>query len=388
MLIYFAPMEGITVYPYRMTHAALYGGIDRYFLPFVETHQTLKMKTKEKKDLAPEHNPGGKSVPQLLGNRPGPALAYLHMLSEMGYSEFNFNLGCPSGTVTAKKKGAGFLDNPDAMDEFFEQVFEGLEREGLCPEEPVSVHEHGAGVTEKDVPGGGNHAVSHPIHISVKTRIGMHSDALIDRLIKVYNRYPFSEIIVHPRLGKDLYKGPVRMDAFDRFYHELKRPVSYNGDITAALDARRIIEIYPGLHAIMIGRGLLKDPALAEKIARELPAAGESAELSNASGHGAEPSTVSCRAAEGNGQPAKGPQSPVSYGEVPPLKDPRLPHFLDRLQEAWMEDLGDRTATLCRMKELWSYLGQDYEGDRRLVKKIMKCKTLESYQDIRRTIGV
>ena len=338
MLIELAPMEGITVYPFRMTHQNLYSGVDRYFLPFVEAHQTKALKKKEMKDLLPEHNPQGRSVPQLMAKHADLALFYIGLLREYGFTEVNFNFGCPSGTVTAKRKGAGALEDPDEMDRFFDELFSGLDRAGLktgsfagqqMADDPVLL-------PENDFRKG--RECNNRLLLSVKTRIGMVDTSRAEELIAVYNRYPFSEIIVHPRLGKDAYKGTVNLEVFDRFYEDLKHPVSYNGDLRAAEDVRAITERYPRLHAVMIGRGLLADPALGERIR-----------------------TISA-------QPA-------------PLEDPRLPHFLTELERAWMDDLHDSVSVLYRLKEYWSYLSWNFEDSRKVQKKIMKTRNMDEYHD-------
>lgn len=411
MNIYFAPMEGITAYPYRMTHMSLYGGVDRYFLPFVQAHQTLTLKNKEKKDLAPEHNPGGRSVPQLMSNKAPLALAYIRMIADMGYREINFNLGCPSGTVTAKKNGAGFLTDPDAMDAFFYQLFDGLQEEGflvdrgiaagdilraenpekagfrteapqadgLQPERPRKDEQQTENLHPEKMTDPTRPSVPRHLRISVKTRIGMMSTDRIDDVVRVYGRYPFSEIIVHPRLGKDAYRGPVNMQAFDRFYEGLDCPVSYNGDIITASDAWEIIRRYPRLHAIMIGRGLLRDPALAEKI-REGAAWHKAEQAGTGIWEGA--------AWEKAGQAGTGIREGAAWHGAGP-EDPRLSLLLSRLEAAWLDALeGDRTSTLYRLKEFWSYLALNYEDVQGIRKKISKCRNLSDYHDIRASLGL
>lgn len=318
MVIEFAPMEGISVYPFRMAHKSLYGGIDRYYLPFVEAHQTKTLKKKEMKDLLPEHNPGGCCVPQLMAKHADLALCYIEMVEEYGFSEINLNFGCPSGTVIAKGKGAGALEDPEGMDRFFDELFHGLDTK------------------------------NSEVRISVKSRIGMTSCDKMEDLISVYNRYPFSEIIVHPRLGKDAYKGTVNLEAFDEFYENLRIPVSYNGDLRTAEDVRSVSSRYPRLHAVMIGRGLLADPALGERIS--------------------------------------GPVSEGAHADrqeeaaIPaPLQDPRLLHFLETLEEAWMEDLHDSVSVLFRLKEYWTYLAWNFEDSLTVQKKIRKARSLSEY---------
>ncbi len=121
--LYFAPLEGITTYPYRNLHHKYFGGVDKYFTPFLAPGPEQGMSVKEMRDVLPENNAGVPVVPQILTNRAGDFLLASKKLAEMGYREINLNLGCPSGTVTAKKKGSGFLLYPDDLDHFFDEVF-------------------------------------------------------------------------------------------------------------------------------------------------------------------------------------------------------------------------------------------------------------------------
>ena len=173
MRIYFAPMEGITTYTYRNLHWKYFGGADAYFTPFLSPGPGQGMSVKELRDILPENNQGTPVIPQLLTNRAEDFLSAAGRLADYGYREINFNLGCPSGTVTAKKKGSGFLGEPEALDRFFDRVFSDplIVREGLL--------------------------------VSVKTRIGLESPAEWPRLLEIYNRYPLKELIIHPRVRKD-----------------------------------------------------------------------------------------------------------------------------------------------------------------------------------------
>ncbi len=300
MKIYFAPLEGVTVYPFRTAHLSLFSGVDRYFLPFVSVHSSKSLKNKEKKDLMAEHNPEGKSVPQLLANDAEQFLAYVPLLTAYQYDEINLNLGCPSGTVVSKHKGAGFLGVPDELDAFLEQIFRTLD--------------------------------GSDVRISVKTRIGIADAAEADELIKIYNRYPISELTVHPRLQKQFYRGLPDLNTFRRFYEEIRIPLCYNGDINSKEDAERIMAEFPNLHALMLGRGLIANPALAREI------------------QGGAPLTI---------------------------EEMRAYH--DRIYQNWVEALGDPNNVLHRMKELWDYLKWSFEDCEKLEKKIRKAKKSEEY---------
>ena len=224
---YFAPMEGITAYPLRRAHHDFFSGLDAYYIPFIDTHQTKTLKTKEKKEIDPANNEGFTAVPQLLSKNAGLFVWYAMKLRETGYEEVNLNLGCPSKTVVPKGKGAGFLRDLDAVDAFLEEVFNEL--------------------------GNTN------IRISVKTRTGMDEEEP-RRIAEILNRYPLDKVIVHPRMGKMFYEGVPDLDAFEIFLETSIHPVTYNGDLRTAEDYRRLRMRFPELHSFMIGRGLLMNP--------------------------------------------------------------------------------------------------------------------------------
>ncbi len=303
MRIYFAPLEGVTVYPFRMAHLSMFSDVDRYFLPFVSVHSSRSLKHKEEKDLIPAHNPAGKSVPQLIAHSAKDFLVYVRLLREFGYEEINLNLGCPSGTVVAKKKGAGFLAHPEELDAFFEEVFDHLDK----------------------------HDPS--LKLSVKTRIGISEGDAADELIRIYNRYPIAEVTVHPRYREQFYRGVPDMEVFDRFYEEIRHPLCYNGDIFSKEDAECILKKYPKLHAIMLGRGLIANPALARE----------------------------CKGGA-------------------PLNKEELRHFHDAVFESWSRELGDANNALHRMKELWDYFSWSFSDCEKYEKKIRKAKQSEEYE--------
>jgi tRNA-dihydrouridine synthase len=236
-----APMEGLTTFVFRQVHAAHFGGADEYWLPFVTPTDIPKFTERQMHELRPEVNKGFKAVPQLLTKNAKDFIWAAKALSDLGYEEVNLNLGCPSGTVAAKGKGAGFLLHPDLLDQFFDEIF----------------------------------SARLPIPVSVKTRLGWASEDEFDRLVTIYNRYPIKTLIVHPRLKKDLYRGAVRLETLDRLYPQIKTPIGYNGDIVTPEDCRRTEERYPNLALIMVGRALMADPALFRKIKGGAPASRE-----------------------------------------------------------------------------------------------------------------
>ena len=128
---YLAPMEGITGYIYRNAYHRYFRPMDKYFTPFLSPGQAGELRDRDVKEILPENNPGLCLVPQLLTNRAEAFLGAARLLAQYGYREVNLNLGCPSGTVAAKKKGAGFLGFPEELDQFLEAVCRGMEELGM-----------------------------------------------------------------------------------------------------------------------------------------------------------------------------------------------------------------------------------------------------------------
>lgn len=231
MKLSFAPMEGITSYIYRNTHAEFFGGCDEYYTPFISPSDNSKIGRKGFKDMLPENNNVVKPVVQTLTNNSVSFLKFCEKLKEYGYDEINVNLGCPSGTVVGKKRGSGLLREPWILEKFLDEIF-----------------------AECD------------IKISLKTRIGFDSPDEFDDLLKLYNKYPIKELIVHPRCRVDFYKGVPCYEAFDKAYEKANAPLVYNGNVFTLPDYKSISAKYPNISGIMLGRGAVINPALFREI--------------------------------------------------------------------------------------------------------------------------
>ena len=275
--ILFAPMEGITTFAFRRVHQRLFPGTDAYFTPFLSANQTLQFKRREWRDIHPENNEGIRVVPQILGNKADETAWAIQAVADYGYEEVNFNLGCPMATVAKRGKGAGFLYPPERLDRFFDALFEAL---------------------GDDRPA-----------VSVKTRIGLQDASEAEELIRIYNRYPISRLIIHARLQKDLYAGHPDLETFDMMRENSLHPVVYNGDILSVSDWLAIRRRFPDLQGVMIGRGILRDPALVRTIR-----GGEPVGASELAGY-----------------------ERALYGEIYGV-------------------LGNDTQTVARMKEIWVYM--------------------------------
>ena len=226
MDVYFAPMEGVTDAVFRRVHRRRFSGVRKYFMPFISPSYSLTFNRREKFDMSPAQNAGMPVVPQILTNNAAYFQAVAVMMRDMGYQELNLNLGCPSGTVTAKCKGSGLLREPDRLKALLDGIF------------------------------------AHPVlPVSVKTRIGYEQAEEWPRLLALYRQYPFSEMIVHPRTRQEFYHGTPHREACAA----LDAPFLYNGDLFTAEDISTLTAGLPRASGVMLGRGLVANPALARE---------------------------------------------------------------------------------------------------------------------------
>lgn len=298
MKYYLAPLEGITSYVYRNAYHQYFHPMDKYFTPFIVPHKEKKFSTREKKELTPENNQGLFVVPQLLTNNAEDFLKTARDITAFGYKEINLNLGCPSGTVVSKKKGSGFLAFPEELDAFLYEIFEKADYD-----------------------------------ISIKTRIGKESPDEFYRLLEIYNKYQMKELIIHPRVQKDMYKNVPNWDMFELAYRESKNPLCYNGDIFTVENADTFQNRFPETDTVMLGRGIIANPALVNQIEKD-------------DAH---------------------------------LRE-KLRGFHDRVYEEYQKiNSGDKNV-LFKMKELWFYMGNRFVDSEKLMKKIRKSEKLRDYE--------
>lgn len=305
-----APMEGLTGYVYRNAYHKFFRPMDRYFTPFIANK---KMSNGEIRDLLPEHNKGMHVVPQILTNRSEDFLVVAKEIAQYGYDTVNLNVGCPSGTVVAKGRGAGLLAETEVLDRFLYEIFEGY-----------------AG------------------KISIKTRIGMEDENEWQDILAVYEKYPLEELIIHPRVRKDFYKGNPRLDAFSYAMEESGHRLCYNGDICSAEDLQDRKERFPDLDRVMLGRGLLCNPFLIEM----------------------------SKTADDVGRKTA---DDAAHDHMQEKKD-RLYAFHQEILEGYIQIMSGDRNVLFRMKELWFYLGDCFTNADKYLKKIKKSERLVAYQ--------
>ena len=304
MLLSLAPMEGITGYAFRRVHAEVFGALDRYYTPFISPLPKVgtPFSKRNSRELAPANNQGLDVVPQLLTNDADRFVWAAELLTDMGYKEVNLNLGCPSGTVVAKEKGSGLLCNLPRLEAFLANVCE-----------------------------------RSPLPVSVKTRIGIASGNEYDVLLALLCRCGIAELIVHPRMQKDFYSGSPRQELYGKTLELAPFPVAYNGDIFTLGDCDALLAAYPQTRHVMIGRGLLANPALAREI----------------------------RGGEG-------------------LTCEELERFHNELYQAYTDDMGGNA--VFRMKEWWSYAERAFADPPSVHRIMRKTRQADEYEAAARKI--
>ena len=231
MKYYMAPLEGITTYVYRNAYHSCFHKMDKYFTPFLQANKNKNIKSKGLKDVIPEHNQGLFVVPQILTNNAEDFIWTAKQLEQLGYSEINLNLGCPSRTVVTKFKGSGFLAKPEELNQFLNMIFEKTK-----------------------------------IKISIKTRIGLESAGEFTNLLEIYNQYPLAELIIHPRTQKDYYSGGLNLQVFQEALEKSKNPICYNGDIVTVSKYEEFRKQFSQVNTLMLGRGIIANPSLIDSI--------------------------------------------------------------------------------------------------------------------------
>lgn len=233
----FAPMEGITGRVFRRVFNENFKGTDEFYTPFISPKEKRGIDKKDIKEVLPENNEGIKLVPQLLTADGDAFNLAAKRLNWLGYEHINLNLGCPSGTVVNKGKGAGALVDIKRLEALFYKIFEG--------------------------------ALKNNMKISLKTRIGFKSEKEFIKLLALYKKYPFESLIIHPRTREEYYREKIHRESFREavdFFKGEENRLSYNGDINTVSDFEGIKKEFPEINRVMIGRGFLRNPFLIEEL--------------------------------------------------------------------------------------------------------------------------
>ena len=299
MNIYSAPLQGFTEAVWRNVHCEVFGGIDGYYTPFLR-YEHGEIRSKDVRDIERKNNTVVNLVPQIIAATPDEMRPLMELLANEGYDCVDINMGCSFPLQMRKKHGAGLLPYPG-------MVAAVLKATADYPE----------------------------IKFSVKMRLGCESKDEWRALLPIFNDTPLEHITMHPRLGVEQYKKPVDIESFAEFYLACNHPVVYNGDLLTMDDILRVEKEFPGLKGIMLGRGLLANPALG-----------------------------------------------IEYRNGRVMTDGEFCVLVQRMHDAMFRELSPRlqgnTQFLTKMKPYWEYLLPTLP--KRLRKPILKATTTEKYQ--------
>lgn len=303
-VIYLAPVQGITDRIYRNLFPVYFKGVDMAIAPFISPVKKMKPENNLLREFYPDRNTGIPTIPQIMSSNPDDFTTLANVLSDIGYGMVNWNLGCPFPMVVKRGRGAGMLCYPDRVESFLDKAMPAIKPK-----------------------------------LSIKLRIGFKYTDEVLELIPIFNRFPLEELIIHPRTGVQMYEGEVDLDIFGQCLNLSKHRVVYNGDINSLEKLEMLAQRFGSVERWMIGRGLLSDPFLAEKIKfnTEKP-----------------------------------------YAEK--IKIVRA--FHDQLFTEYSKVLYGPAHITNKMKEIWSYMGGFFENAKKIQKRIHKTHHRDNYVDV------
>ncbi|MDA3866705.1 MAG: tRNA-dihydrouridine synthase family protein [Salinivirgaceae bacterium] len=307
-IIHASPLQGFTDFRFRNAIQQFVGGVDHFYAPYIRLNGSKPIKKSQRADLLPENNVGYTVVPQVLT---ADAVEFLHIIDfvkELGYSTLNWNLGCPYPMVTKRGMGAGLLSYPEKIEAILTQVFAQSE-----------------------------------IKLSVKLRSGYADENEVFSVLQVLEQFPVTEIALHPRMGKQLYKGTANVDVFEACLGHTSHKLIYNGDITTVSDWRLLQSRFPDVDEWMIGRGIIMNPFLPQMIK-------------------------------------------TNSEQLPDLWRQTFSKFHDTLLRAYAEQLSGHAHLIMKMYQFWQYFIHLFPEHSRLLKKIKKSKSTDDYMAVVRRI--
>ncbi|GGW68995.1 tRNA-U20a,U20b-dihydrouridine synthase [Winogradskyella epiphytica] len=297
-----SPLQGFTDFRFRNAFNKYFGGIDTFYAPYIRFNNKLIIKNSYKTDLLPENNTGLELIPQIMTNDAEEFLFVVDYIQQLGYKELNWNLGCPYPMVTKRGMGSGLICEPEKINHILERVH-----------------------NETD------------ITVSMKMRMGYdHPEEILDTF-PILDRYPLKNIAIHARIGKQLYKGGVNLDAFERCIDSTKHKLYYNGDITSVAKFKEMQERFPNIDHFMIGRGLIADPFLPSMIKN-------------------------------------------NTSEYPKNRWEMFSEFHDTIYKQYDDALSGPTPIKMKMQGFWEYFSQSFSNPQKTFKKIKKANNPKAYQ--------
>ncbi|WP_299162461.1 tRNA-dihydrouridine synthase family protein [uncultured Tenacibaculum sp.] len=297
-----SPLQGFTDFRFRNAQHKYFGGIDTYYAPYIRLNGKFKIKSSYERDLLPENNTTLTVIPQVITNNPDEFLFVAKYVQSLGYKELNWNLGCPYPMVTKSGMGSGLICDPARIDEVLHKAH-----------------------NETD------------ILVSMKMRMGYENSEEILHSFPILDKYPLKNIAIHARIGKQLYKGGVDLEAFQKCIDVAKHQLYYNGDITSVESFNAMKERFPSITHFMIGRGLIADPFLPQMIKDNTT-------------------------------------------EYPKDRWKRFETFHNEIYQQYDAALSGPTPIKMKMLGFWEYFSQSFADPRKTYKKIKKAGNPKKYQ--------
>ena len=226
-----SPLQGFTDFRFRNAFHKHFGGIDTFYSPYIRLNGKLEIKASYERDILPENNTTLEVIPQIITNDADEFLFVAKYVQSLGYKELNWNLGCPYPMVAKCGMGSGLISNTEKINNILDRAH-----------------------SETD------------IIVSMKMRMGYENPTETLDVFPILDQYPIKNIAIHARIGKQLYKGGVDLDSFQKCLDTSKQKLYYNGDITSVAKFKELQERFPSIDHFMIGRGLIADPFLPSMI--------------------------------------------------------------------------------------------------------------------------
>lgn len=303
-----SPLQGFTDFRFRNAFHSYFGGIDTYYAPYIRLNGKLVIKNSYQKDLQLEHNNTLEVIPQVMTNDADEFLFVVKYIQDLGYTELNWNLGCPYPMVTKQGMGSGLICHPEKIDHILNRAHNETN-----------------------------------VTVSMKMRMGYEDAGEILDVFPILDRYPLKNVAIHARIGKQLYKGGVDLDAFQRCLESTKHTLYYNGDITTVAKFREMKERFPTIDHFMIGRGLIADPFLPQMIKNDTT-------------------------------------------DYPKDRWKIFSDFHDTIYRQYDEALSGPTPIKMKMQGFWEYFSQSFPNPQKTFKKIKKANNPRAYQQAVREI--
>ena len=296
-----SPLQGFTDFRFRNAFNQYFGGIDTFYSPYIRLNGKLVVKPAYERDILQKNNSNLEVIPQVMTNNADEFLFVANYVKQFGYKELNWNLGCPYPMVTKRQMGSGLINDPERINGILDKVH-----------------------SESD------------IIVSMKMRMGYENSEEILDTLPVLNKYPLKNIAIHARIGKQLYKGGVDLDAFQKCIENTNHKVYYNGDITTVKGFNEMTERFPQIDHWMLGRGIIADPFLPSMIKNNTE------------------------------------QYPENKLEI-------FSKFHDTLFSDYEEALSGQSHVLTKMTHFWEYFSTTFSNPHKVYKQIKKSKKIEDY---------